>query len=227
MLESNQKLAVLHVVFATRPSMLRKRLESDLDFAHSELRKNVKDFMKHALAVPEAFEKVDNDPSSDRGNNTKNKPNTRGDCSSSSVAGGSQAGTASGNQDPDSEIESGKTSMSSRSILLQRPPPPCPFPPYKKKDLKHWIDDSETSTGTEKLEMKSELAIARARDGPAWSTREQQKSVSSVKSTDTRRYKTFGRLAATTTNTRAKRNTDTPSCAISLADGALSVDVTG
>lgn len=77
-LQSNQKLAVQHVLSAIKPQALRKRLESDLEFAHSEVRKDFKKFMAHALSISDAFEIVDNGPSPNRVQGTKSKPSRGG-----------------------------------------------------------------------------------------------------------------------------------------------------
>ena len=50
-LNSNQKVAVFHVLSAVRPKHLRNRLDADLKFSHSECRKDFKKFMTHAIRV--------------------------------------------------------------------------------------------------------------------------------------------------------------------------------
>lgn len=61
-IEENQKLAVSHVFSAIRPQSLRERLESDLSFSHHSLKKDCKNFLKHAVRLPEAFQLVDTGP---------------------------------------------------------------------------------------------------------------------------------------------------------------------
>lgn len=224
-LDSNQKLAVTHIATAVRPNLLRKRLESDLGFAHTEVGKNFEGFMKHALSVSDAFGKIDNGPNSGRGNKTKkNKPNTRGGGSSGTPSGGS--GSKSGDQNRDSDTKFGK---STKSTLSQRPTPPCPFPSCKSKSMKHWIDDCTASTDPEKASMKADLAAAKERDGPARSSRQQTKqSSASLKATDNSPGRTVGRLAKTKSyhGTRNCQN-KTTSCAITLSEGGSSLDATG
>lgn len=69
--QRNQKMAVKHILNAIRPAQLRERLESDLELAKSDLKRDFKGFMKHAMKLSEAFELVDNGPTSQKG---KNKP---------------------------------------------------------------------------------------------------------------------------------------------------------
>lgn len=61
-IEENQKLAVTHVLSAIRPQSLKERLESDLSFSHHALRKDIKEFLKHAVKLSEAFQPVDSGP---------------------------------------------------------------------------------------------------------------------------------------------------------------------
>ena len=55
----HQKLAVSHVVAAIKPKHLKERLESDLDFAHRDLKKDFSKFFAHALKVAAAYQLVD------------------------------------------------------------------------------------------------------------------------------------------------------------------------
>lgn len=45
---------------SNKPMMLRKRIESDLRFAHAKLRKDYKAFQLHAIHLSKAFQLVDN-----------------------------------------------------------------------------------------------------------------------------------------------------------------------
>lgn len=60
--ESGPKIAFYHVLSAVRPAHVKKKIESILEFAYSNLKKNLEGFMKHALKVSEAFRIVGNGP---------------------------------------------------------------------------------------------------------------------------------------------------------------------
>ena len=61
-IEANLKVAVYHVLSAMKPKVLHNRLSSDLQFSKHSLKKNFKDFMKHAVRVSVAFQLVDSGP---------------------------------------------------------------------------------------------------------------------------------------------------------------------
>lgn len=67
-----KKIAVYHVLLATRPAFPPSRLESDLEFLHHELRKNFIDFMRHATRLSEAFQLVDDGPKRSRNKQLRN-----------------------------------------------------------------------------------------------------------------------------------------------------------
>ena len=57
--DDNPKTAAYHIV-AVKPTSLRQRLEDDLDFSHTDLKKKFQEFMKHAVKVAEALQICDN-----------------------------------------------------------------------------------------------------------------------------------------------------------------------
>lgn len=59
-LENSQKVAVYNIVSAVKTSTVRRRLESDLDLKVNHIHKDLKDFMKHALKLFEAFAMLEN-----------------------------------------------------------------------------------------------------------------------------------------------------------------------
>lgn len=61
-IDENQKLTVTHVLSAVRPQSLRERLESNLSFSQHALKKDFKEFLKHAVKLSEAFQTVDTGP---------------------------------------------------------------------------------------------------------------------------------------------------------------------
>lgn len=50
-LQENKKVAVVHVLSAIRPHSIKVRLESDLEFSKTSLKKDFKGFMKHELKL--------------------------------------------------------------------------------------------------------------------------------------------------------------------------------
>lgn len=59
-LSENQNVALSNVLSNIRTIALQDRLRSDLNFSHHKLRKNFRLFMKHEIALAEAFQLVDN-----------------------------------------------------------------------------------------------------------------------------------------------------------------------
>lgn len=78
-LESNERVAVTHVLTAIRAKSLQSCLQSDLDFAHHHLRKK-KAFLVHSIKISEAFEILESGFEADKhhGNNTTNNDNNSG-----------------------------------------------------------------------------------------------------------------------------------------------------
>lgn len=54
----NSKVAVYHVLCNIHPDHLQSRLRSDLDFAFSDLKKDLQVFMKHEIRLSDAFKLV-------------------------------------------------------------------------------------------------------------------------------------------------------------------------
>ena len=77
LVESNPKVAVGYVLAAIKPWRLRNRLESDLELSKGHLKKDFKGFMRHAIAISEAFQMVDGGRRTDQGtpSSSKKTPN--------------------------------------------------------------------------------------------------------------------------------------------------------
>ena len=58
-LKDNEKFAVTHVLLAMRLPSLKERLRSDLEFTHHETKKDLNEFLNHALKVSEALQIVE------------------------------------------------------------------------------------------------------------------------------------------------------------------------
>lgn len=63
-MRDHPKLAVNHLVSAGKPQPLQLRLLTDLELAYYSHNNNVKEYMKRAMNVAEAFHIVDNAPTS-------------------------------------------------------------------------------------------------------------------------------------------------------------------
>lgn len=116
LIKSNQRVSVYHVLSAIRPRTLQDRLDSDLQFAYHDCRKDFVKFMTHCIRVSEAFQLVDSGISRKRNENNSGKPK-RG-----------------GNPDkgkPNSDKADHGKGRSSRN------PPFCPHRPCKSKGSRH------------------------------------------------------------------------------------------
>lgn len=74
LLETNENVAVSHIISAIRPKTLKNRLQSDLDFAHYGLQKDFRGFMKHAVRLSESFQIVYSVPQYERPTKHPSRP---------------------------------------------------------------------------------------------------------------------------------------------------------
>lgn len=195
------KVAVNNVLSAVKPGNLQESLQSDLRFAHQDLRKDFKSFMQHAVKLSIAFEIVDIGPRRDRASSTDSRRN--------------------GNRSTDRDSTKGTPQSSNNSRQNNRPKkfiPACPFPSCMRQKLMHWIDDCPKANDAEKRQMKKDLAAKRAQDGPARSTRGQKTRVRFAEDAASRG--TTGRLSNTA-------DVDTSSCIVTVSDGLASLDTAG
>lgn len=81
-LDTNDKVAVKHVLSAVRPISLRTRIKSDLEFTKHKLRKELKGVMAHAVRISKAFELLENAPKSTKYGRNWSSP-ARGQANSS------------------------------------------------------------------------------------------------------------------------------------------------
>ena len=133
--EKSQKVAVGHVLSAIRPFTLQRRFDDDLQFAHSNLRKDFSAFMDHAIDVSKAYQKV-------QGDATRQKHQQ-------SFPRGNRKATAT-HQHPfhdrsSNNVIKGRESLDS-GPKHKRPLPPCPFHVCKAKGPRHWINDCRNSS---------------------------------------------------------------------------------
>ena len=163
--EKNQKVAVGHVLSAIRPLTLQRRLDDDLQFAHTNLRKDFSAFMDHAIDVAEAYQKVQGDATRQRHQLNIPRVNRK---SAITQQHSSHAKTSNnvikGRESPDSGPKN------------KKPLPPCPFHVCKAKGLRHWINDCRNSSFEEKNQMRKEFARLKSAAGPSLSTRSRKDS---------------------------------------------------
>ena len=174
LLKANQKVAVYHLLPAIKPSQLQNRLDADLDFAYHEYRKDFPKFMEHCIRLSEAFQILDNGPGKKREESRNQKPK-RG-----------------GNNDKSPKTDFGnKPKQGGQS---KRQAPPCPHPPCKAQEDRHWIRDCRKSTDEQKSTYLADIAASKSRDGPSLSTRSHTSDKKS-ESTDTSKGRpTAGRM---------------------------------
>lgn len=112
--EKALRAATRHELSAIHPAQLRKPLKQDLGFSHIELKVNFSGFIKHAIAVSEAFKKVNNGPARSR------KSEREGEKTKKNTADSSCVGTSSSKAGTKKEPRASSTN--------KRPPPaPCPL----------------------------------------------------------------------------------------------------
>ena len=151
--DSNPKVAVYHVLSAIKPKTLCNRLENDLEFGKTELRKDFKGFLTHAMKVAEAFELIN-----DEGKRVKMKPQLQ------------KKGSSSSSKSTDNNSNSSEKSKAIKD-KPKRLAPPCPYHTCKSKNLRHWIDDCKNSNEAEKKQMKDEISRMKSTGEPSESTR--------------------------------------------------------
>lgn len=142
-IEDNQNLAVTHVLSATRPQSLRERLESDLSFSHHALKKDFKEFLKHAVKLSEAFQTVDNGPKKKKKLNDANRSGNPGE------------------NPPDKNKDK------------NREQPLCLWEPHRKAGLRHLLRHCKECPPEEKKRIREQIAKEKAKTGPAKSPRAQ------------------------------------------------------
>lgn len=208
-LKSNQKISVFHVLSAIKPLSLQNRIESDLEFAYYDCRKDFQKFMRHCIRLSESFQVLDNGPTKKREENRNTKPKRGGN-----------------NNDKPPRTDFGNNNYK-KGGSSTRQAPPCPHPPCKAKGSRHWIRDCTDSSDKEKTNYISEIAASKSRDGPSRSTRSQTGD-RKFDPTDTvkGRY-TVGRMKKPHSNNKNTVETETPSCPVLVSDGMASISATG
>jgi len=197
--DKTPKIAIKHVISAVKPAQLRTRLEQDIAFSHHDLRADFTGFMKHAIDLSSAFQRVDNGPLKSR-KGDKDLPKSKKD-----VADGSTVGSSSSKAGVKYDGHSKKAK--------KKPPTPCPLPKCHGKNRFHWMSDCTESTETEKAHYRAELATLKAQDGPSKSTRGQaSKTVSRLKQEP---------------DTTGRDDGDQPSCRMTVQDTRASLGVIG
>lgn len=143
-----------HVISAVGSAQKCERLESDLELAKADLRKNFKGFMNHAMEVFLVFEMIGVGPPGH-----KNRPHAA-------------SGTAS-NRSNDAYPSGRKQNPTGEKHVNARKDPPCPFPIRVRKGANNLIKYCNESRDDEKKRMKNAWARKRGADKPSGSTRSQ------------------------------------------------------
>lgn len=217
-LDSNQKVAIGHVLSVIKPEGLQFRLQDDLEFSKVALRKDFKGFMKHAIAVSKAWQMTDSGPR--RGNSTAKNSSRGGNPDNQN---GKSGGKGGGNATSSSTTGAGSSASASEPAKSKsRQPPLCAMPTCKKKELRHyWSEcpEPESTKEAKRAELKTKReaeAAVKAKDGPSKSTRAQK--ADQAKAADAK--PTTGRLKVPTL-------LDGPSIKMEFAEDTASVDCVG
>eukprot|EP00737_Agarophyton_chilense_P002408 gb/GEZJ01002740.1/.p1 GENE.gb/GEZJ01002740.1/~~gb/GEZJ01002740.1/.p1 ORF type:complete len:169 (+),score=12.80 gb/GEZJ01002740.1/:1752-2258(+) len=121
--KENPKTGVAHIVSAVKPRQLKTRLETDWQLTYVHLKKDFKEFMKHANFVAKAFQIVGNGPAP-RHRNSRTRPDNTANINTSHPGPRSSHSTT-----------HGQTEQDIRKPRSQRPPFPCPHPPCKSEKM--------------------------------------------------------------------------------------------
>lgn len=201
LLEDNQKVAVDHVLSAIRPTSVKERLESDLEFAKYELKKNFQGFMKHAIRVAEAFQIVDNG---------KPRSNRQPEPSTTNRSGSKTPSDKNSTPTDDSKSKNGGGGKSKKAPL-------CLHPPCRSKGVRHFMRDCDQTTDDQKKALLKSLADEKAKTGPSKSTRSQtQAEDGNISGT-----KTVRRI-----NQKLNFDSTTPSFTVTIQDGREMMEAT-
>ena len=180
-IQKQPKLAVYHVVAAIRPHYLRHRIESNLKLSHSHLKKDFKQFLKHALEVAKAFQMSDGYRRKEKPNNSNTSNNNRQQVHNrqrrnqrfpeTSQQSQSQPSNTSNNNNSTSNVTTNhKIGRSTRQV------PFCPFKACKDKNARHFIKDCTASNDDQKKIMRAQIAAMKSAGGPSENTRSQSTS---------------------------------------------------
>ena len=197
------KVAVRHVLSAVKPRSLYDRLDSDIQFAYNDLRKDFKGFMKHAMDLSDAFQKLDVGP---RREDKSKKVRSPG-----SGPGWTQTPPSSPSAKPKSNRSKGANDRT----------PLCLYSPCKEKAYRHYLKNCPNCPVDEEARLFEELAREKAKDGPARSTRF-QKAKQTEKVKTEKIFGTAGRLGS-----QQVKSSESASCPITVFDGQVSVSISG
>lgn len=145
-LEDNQKLAVSQVLNDVCPAALKERLDEDLKFTYPRMKKEFKDFLKHAVNVAQDFQTSHVGASSIHGTEPKNNSTNR------------KQTDAKNNRDKSKD-------MKKEEFLVFL------YPPHQKLGFRHYLRDCRDYPPEERTRHVEDLASKKASDGPAHSTR--------------------------------------------------------
>lgn len=152
-LEENDKVAVQHIISEIRPVKPKSRLESDIAFAHHELKKYFKEFFKHAKKFSDAFVLVDSGSLNEDTQVTRPADNK----------GNGQRNASLGNKSVGAKGNSTTT----------KPEPVCLWENHAAKEIRHRLKDCRACPEDVKKEVFEKLARDKAKYVPFKSTRSQ------------------------------------------------------
>ncbi|PXF46452.1 hypothetical protein BWQ96_03777 [Gracilariopsis chorda] len=161
-LHSNEKIAVQHVLSSIKPKSLRLRIQSDLQLAHHNLKKDFKEFMDHCLTISDAFQLIDNGSQNIYHNQIGKRQNNKEARLRNKMLSGTEILTSKADA-AGTDPRHSKTSQTHGQYNTHRPIPPCPHPICKSEGKLHWIDDCNQANEAEKEQMKKDLRLKKQR----------------------------------------------------------------
>lgn len=143
-LMENQNGVVHHVLSAIRPTSLKVRLSSHLEFGYHDLRQDFRRFMGHSVKLAQELQLVDNRKpnSEDNGSNTSRKLNRGGHKSTYATK--------------QSSITSEKQGIEAVVFL---------YGPHKSRDLPHYLRDCHECAEDERKALLKQLAEFKTKTG--------------------------------------------------------------
>lgn len=200
-----QKSEAQHALRAIRPFRLRNRLESDLSFSHSYIKKDLKLFFGHAQKIANASALVDT--------GTSFEGNNDGNCFTSSSGNGSINGKNKGSNKKSGSPSADKVSRTNKDSLV------CLWPPHHDCRMRKRLKDCCDCPKPRRESSSKEELPRSPKNGPATNTGSKAGEKGNTKQVVNDRKPKTGCLL--------KPTDASPKCSITLCDGEASMHEIG